>query len=110
MKESQGRASLLLLELIIDLFLFVICAAVCVGLLLHARSMSAESRDLTDAVYLAQSAAEMWRSGLPPQACNGDSDGLQVKASTPHGEDMLHVSVYKGDALVYALEGVSRDE
>ena len=63
MKESGSRFSLFLMELIIDLFLFVLCAAVCVGLLLHARSMSLESTRLTQAVYIAQDAAERIRSG-----------------------------------------------
>ena len=40
------RTHLFLTELVLDLFLFAVCAAVCAGLLLHARGMSRESRRL----------------------------------------------------------------
>ena len=39
------RANLFLLELVLDLLLFALCAAVCVGLLLHAKGMSLETVD-----------------------------------------------------------------
>lgn len=110
MKKAEHRSSLFLLELIFNLFLFVICAAVCVGLLLHARSLSVESRDLTNAVYLAQSVAERWRGGVPPEESGPSADGLQVKASVVDGEDTFNVSIYKGERLIYSLEGVSRNE
>lgn len=109
MKHAQQRSSLFLLELIINLFLFVICAAVCVGILLYARGLSTESRDLTNAVYQAQTAAEMWReSGEIPVGCGMATDDLQKTLTEENG--LLTVSVYKGDTLIYSLEGVSRDE
>ena len=59
------RTNLFLLELVLDLVLFTLCAVVCVALLLTAKGMSQESRQLTEAVYIAQDAAERWRSGAP---------------------------------------------
>ena len=56
--NDRSRARLLLVELILDLVIFALCAAVCVALLVRARSMSRESTELTQAVYLAQTAAE----------------------------------------------------
>lgn len=56
------RTHLFLTELVLDLFLFAVCAAVCAGLLLRARGMSRESRRLTEAVYAAQTIAEQWRA------------------------------------------------
>ena len=103
MKESGSRFSLFLMELVIDLFLFVLCAAVCVGLLLHARSMSLESTQLTQAVYLAQSAAEALRNGggLPEvpegyrcQVSRGETDGLST----------AEIEIFWGDTSLYALE------
>lgn len=109
MKQRENRSSLFLLELIICLFLFVICAAVCVGLLLHARGLSMESRDLTNAVYQAQSYAERWReSGELPVDCGMPTDDLLTGGEVENG--LLNVHVYKGDKLVYSLEGVTRDE
>ena len=62
--NGPKRANLFLIELLFNLFIFALCAAVCVGLLVHARRMSLESTRLTQAVYLAQSTAEAMRLGL----------------------------------------------
>ena len=61
--KTVPKSRLLLLELVADLFIFVLCAAVCVALLVQARSMSDESTRLTQAVYIAQDAAERVRAG-----------------------------------------------
>lgn len=61
--RTVPRSRLLLLELVADLFIFALCAAVCVALLFQARSMSAESTKLAQAVYIAQDAAERLRAG-----------------------------------------------
>lgn len=63
MNQGPKRTNLFLIELLFSLFIFALCAAVCVGLLVHARRMSLESTRLTQAVYLAQSAAEALRAG-----------------------------------------------
>ena len=106
MKESGSRFSLFLMELIIDLFLFVLCAAVCVGLLVHARRMSAQSTRLTQAVYLAQSAAETWKAtGTQPAEPAAQSGGLELRY-TAEG-NRLDIAVYQGEELLYELEGVT---
>ena len=61
--RTPPRSRLFLLELVCDLVIFALCAAVCVALLLQAKSMSAESTRLTQAVYIAQDAAERLRAG-----------------------------------------------
>lgn len=61
--KTVPKSRLLLLELVADLFIFALCAAVCVALLVQARSMSDESTRLTQAVYIAQDAAERLRAG-----------------------------------------------
>ena len=60
--RTVPRSRLLLLELVADLFIFALCAAVCVALLFQAKSMSAESTRLAQAVYIAQDAAERLRA------------------------------------------------
>ena len=103
MKESGSRFSLFLMELVIDLFLFVLCAAVCVGLLLHARSMSLESTRLTQAVYLTQSTAEALRAGdALPEA----PDGYRYEVSQTEGSGLstAEIEIFWGDTSLYTLE------
>ena len=103
MKESGSRFSLFLMELIIDLFLFVLCAAVCVGLLLHARSMSLESTRPTQAVYLAQSTAEALRAGSAlPEAPEGYR--CEVSRTEDSGLTSASIEVFWGDTALYTLE------
>lgn len=103
MKESGSRFSLFLMELVIDLFLFVLCAAVCVGLLLHARSMSLESTRLTQAVYLAQSAAEALRAGEDlPEAPEGYR--CEVSQAEEDGLSAAEIEIFWGDTSLYTLE------
>lgn len=109
MKQTGHRSSLILLELIINLFLFAICAAVCVGLLLHARGMSAESRNLTQAVYIAQTIAEEWQAtGAMPMWCTPDEEGFT--ADINGDVDTLSITISKNEKQIYALEGVRRHE
>ena len=61
--RTVPRSRVLLLELVADLIIFALSAAVCVALLFQAKSMSAESTRLAQAVYIAQDAAERLRAG-----------------------------------------------
>ena len=104
MRNAGRRTNLFLVELVLNLFIFALCAAVCVGLLVHARGISRESTRLTDAVYLAQNAAETWRSGGTPGEAQGD---YRVELS-PGGSGTCDISVWLGDELIFTLEGVAR--
>lgn len=106
MRETGQGSRLFLTELIISLSLFVISAAVCVALLVHARGMSLESNRLTQAVYMAQSAAEAWRAGEPAAQPASNEDELTL--SLQESEGRLDVAVYHGSTLIYSLEGVER--
>lgn len=100
------RTHLFLVELVLDLFLFAVCAAVCVGLLLHARGVSRESAQLTEAVYAAQTIAEEWRaSGETPVWSQESETGLTGTFAVDGGA--LDIYIYQGDTLVYSLLGVS---
>lgn len=63
--KTTPRSRLLLIELVCDFIIFALCGLVCVTLLVRARTMSRESTQLTQAVYIAQDAAERYRAGLP---------------------------------------------
>lgn len=101
------RTNLFLTELVVDLFLFALSAAVCVGLLVHARSMSQESGELTDAVYVAQSAAELWRAGTQPPA---QLEGYQITVQEDLDSGAVRsctIAVARDGRLIYTLEGVT---
>lgn len=106
MSGNARRSNLFLLELVLNLALFALCASVCVALLVHTRSMSRESEALTQAVYLAQSAAERWRAtGEIPAWTAPDENGFTGRGSVEGGA--LSIAIYQGDQLIYMLEGVA---
>ena len=78
MKNPVRRENLYLLELVCCLFIFAVSAGVCVGLLLHARSLSRESTQLTDAVYAAQSAASQWQADALREELWRSGDGAAL--------------------------------
>ena len=98
------RSNLFLLELILDLALFLLCGTVCVGLFLRAGAMSRESQRLTQAVAPAQSTAEALRGDQPlPQA----PQGYQILSQVEEKEDGLcraSVEIRWEDSVVYTLE------
>jgi hypothetical protein len=108
MKQPVGRSSLLLTELILDLFIFVVCTAVCVGLLVKARGMSRDAQELTAAVAVAQTAAEELRAGVPASSLSalGAGDGYAVEilaADTADGAAAYEITVFRDGRAVYTL-------
>lgn len=103
MSRGAPRANLFLLELVLDLFVFALCAAVCVGLLVRAHDLSRESGRLTQAVYLAQSAAEAARTGAtlpePPE-------GYEICHETKEADGVtsMEIRVLCQGRTVYTLE------
>lgn len=63
MGYSTNRSSLFLVELVLDLLIFVICSVVCTGLLVSAYGISQKSQNLTNGVYKVQGVAEQWKAG-----------------------------------------------
>lgn len=103
MNQGPKRTNLFLIELLFNLFIFALCAAVCVGLLIHARYMSLESTHLTQAVYLAQSAAEALRAG---QDAPNTPAGYEVTPSLTTGNGLVSGQIavsYQGEP-VYTLD------
>lgn len=108
--NTSARFRLLILELLCSFSILIICAMVCLSFLANAHQMSSESTDLTRAVYLAQSAAEVWKAGGQPVT---ETDGYTV-AITPLDEApdfrFCEISVLKGDQVIYTLEEVAACE
>ena len=104
MKENR-RSALFLTELVFDLLIFVLCAAVCAALLVKARGMSRDSRLLTDAVALAETAAETLRgAGAGSGTLEGD-DGLSADyvCASSAGIVTARITVRSGEREVYTL-------
>ena len=103
--RTGGRVRLL--ERILDLCVFAVCAVVCVLLLVRAQGISAGSQRLTRAVYLAQSAAETWKAaGEIPGAGALSDEGYAVEIEEGAGE--ADVTVTWNGETVYTIEGVRR--
>lgn len=63
MKKS-GKSSLFLMELMIALLIFAVCACVCASIIANAWVDIRESRDMGNAVIIAQNEAELIKGGL----------------------------------------------
>ena len=59
MNSETKKTSLLMIELISAILIFSVCCAICVGLFVEADRESKNSARLTQAVFLAQNAAEL---------------------------------------------------
>ncbi len=106
---KNGRYTLFLLEIVLDLVIFVICAAVCTGLLLYAWRLSQDSARLTDAVFYAQTAAETWRTGgQVPQEQDGFAIAVTPGASSQAGVETARVTVSWAGETLYTIEEVAR--
>ena len=62
MRKTNSRSALFLGEVVLAMLIFSLSSAVCVGLLFRAYSISEASNDLNQAVFCAQSAAEVFKS------------------------------------------------
>lgn len=103
MKSAMSRANLFLIELVGNLVIFVLCAAVCVGLLLRAHALSANSAALTQAVYLAQSTAEALRSGQDAPAPPEGYEVTVAEAESAAGTKSAQITVLRAGEEVYTL-------
>lgn len=105
--RTTAKARMLLLELVFNLFIFAVCALVCVSLFVQSRKMSRESTDLTQAVYLAQSAAELWKSGGTPNTTSGNYNIVFTNMKEQDGLRTCTISVSRDEQVMYVLEGVT---
>ncbi len=62
MKQSR-KSNLFLLELMIALLIFAVCASVCAAIIAKASVNLTESKDMSNALILAQNHAELIKSG-----------------------------------------------
>lgn len=108
--KTSSRFRMLLLELVCNLCIFVLCAFVCIALLIKADALSKESTDLTHGVYLAQSAAEVWKSGGQPELSSGDYQVLLEPTTVENGLKQCNITILKEKQEIYTLKGVTAFE
>lgn len=101
--KNAKRPSLLLTELICGLLIFVICAVVCVALLVRADTASRRSGALTDAVFLAQTAAEQFKTGVDAPADRAGECQAQFALREAEGVDYLDITVWWNDEAIYTV-------
>ncbi len=99
--KSRSKSSLFLMELIIVLMFFSLCAATCMQIFANAKVKTDYSRDLTNASFAAESVAEVYK------ACGGDLEATAKKCGDAdvNGSEM-HV-YYDKDWKTTAEDGAS---
>ena len=61
--KSKDKSSLFLMELMISLLIFAVCACVCAAIIAKAAVDINNSRDISNALILSQNKAELIKSG-----------------------------------------------
>ncbi len=105
----KNKTSLLLMEQLVMILVFALCAALCLQCFVAADRISRETGLRDEAVLLAQNAAESLKAGAPiPEAGNGLTLSVEdLPAETP-GLKTVTISVYNaetGDPLISLTTG-----
>ena len=128
--KTKNKSSLFLMELIVAIFFFAASAAVCISIFVGAHKTSSRSVDLSQAVFLAQSAAETVKASpegwqrleyLPPAGegqavVEYDKDGRPISGSPSgavyrmelldQGDGSTRITVKKGEETLFSIEAV----
>lgn len=62
MKNSKSGSSLILMEIIITIFFFMICSALCIKIFVSSHVLNEETTDINKATVMAESFADVFRS------------------------------------------------
>lgn len=60
--NRKNRSNVMMMEMIVAVFFFLLCAAVCIQAFVKADLLSKRAADLNQSVLIAQSAAEIWKA------------------------------------------------
>lgn len=119
MKQSR-KTNLFLMELIIALMIFAVCASVCAAIIAKASVNITESKDMSNALILAQNHAEKIKSGSESDgktflytadlknASDSDSVAYRIVSAVSSSKDGLKeytVEVYReaDSKLIYSI-------
>ena len=84
--KSSGKSSLFLMELMIALLIFAVCACVCATIIAKAGADINESRDMSNALIIAQNQAELIKGGRNTEGEIGYFDGELLPVSQEDAE------------------------
>ncbi|MCM1299714.1 MAG: hypothetical protein NC203_08850 [Firmicutes bacterium] len=105
--SNNRKSSLFLMELMIALLIFAVCAGVCAAIIAKAAVSISESRDISNALIIAQNNAEMIKNGIESEnkTYYYDSDlTIQEKSdSTVYFAD-LKISAEANGVIEYTVE------
>lgn len=121
------RSGLFMIELLIAVGVFTLCAAVCVGLFVRSEVMSRESADLTRMTAEARNVVECWKAAggdfeRAAQLCGGgggvsaltvqyDADWNRIPyqfAENPNAVYQIHLAGQSEDGYVSAVLWVAK--
>ena len=105
------KSNLFFFEVILDIFIFMLCSVVCISMLSKAARISDRSSRLTDAIFLAQSAAERFKSGEYVGSVSYENDGYLVDVHVNEKPALYaDISVSLDGKTIFSLEEVMPNE
>jgi hypothetical protein len=107
MNNARGKSGLFLLELLIVIIVFAVCAAICARIFTDAYLTAKDSRDVGRAVNLARSAAEGFKAtgdiyGTLELLCEGGYYYIEDDTAEIYYDENLHTGLQKHET-VYML-------
>lgn len=104
----RSKTSLFLIELLVMVLIFALCAALCLQIFVRAEQISLETARRDDALLLARNAAELFRSGSSAeeiaQTLSGEYtvqiEPLQTEVS---GLQKARITVFFEDVPLFVL-------
>lgn len=101
--NRKNRSNVLMMELIVAVFFFLLCAVVCIQTFVKADLLSKRAADLNQSVLIVQSTAEIWKAegedGLSSRL-NGKNDNRSDQTYTMMFDDKGNVCEQK-EAVYY---------
>lgn len=94
--NNRGKSGLFLMELMIALLIFALCACVCVAIIAKASANLTESRDMSNALILSQNQAELIKSGKETE---DKTDYFDAELTAVNKDNSVYYSVSKIQSL-----------
>lgn len=82
-KKNSSGEGMFMLEMIVAVFFFILCASICIRVFVKADSMSRLARDMNNGVLAAERVAEIWKAE--------GTEGLNSRLYARTGESGAHL-------------------
>lgn len=107
--KYSGKSSLFLMELMIALLIFAVCACVCAAIIAKAGADITESRDMSNALIIAQNQAELIKGGRDASGVTGYFDSELLPVSQEDAEYSVVSTVTSSDGVTEYTVDVFRE-